>query len=281
LNPTPFKLTLSSILNLSIEKLQEFAENPRSEAEQIILHAFQIPNRTELYLQLQKDISQTDYEKVLNYLKRRLQGEPLQYVLGIAYFWNLPFVVNQDVLIPRPETELIVEYVKKYVSCSKRILDIGTGSGCISIALKKENPAWLIDAVDISEKALKIAKFNAKKNQVEIRFFQSNFFSKVEDKYDIIISNPPYISEKEFEKLPSEISEYEPKVALISGEKGIDSYQIILRNAPSFLNNNGVLLLEIGAEQAKIIKKLAKKNGFTEMHVKKDLNGFDRLIIMK
>jgi release factor glutamine methyltransferase len=255
--------------------------NPHSEVEQIFIHFLHLSNRTELYLRMQNQMKESEWESIKEAVERRKTGEPLQYILGIAYFWNVVFNVNPSVLIPRPETELLVEYASTHLTHVKKILDIGTGSGCIAIALRKENPNFEIDAVDISQKALDLAAKNADKNQVNIHFFQSDVFSNVNKKYDLIISNPPYISSLNYDELPLEIKNYEPKEALLAADNGIHLYKKILAQADSFLNDNGVVLFEIGAEQGEMIKELAIKNGFTEMRIGKDLNGFDRIIIIK
>jgi release factor glutamine methyltransferase len=280
LNPKDVKLNIYSTLSFCIEQLHDFVENPKNESEQIFQHHLNITNRIDLYINKNETISFHEWTNILSHIDRRKKGEPLQYILETAYFWNLPFYVNPDVLIPRPETELIVEYVLKNNYSANKVLDIGTGSGCIAIALKLERPSFLIDAIDICPQALKIAKINAEKHNVEIQFFQSDIFSNVRDKYDLIFSNPPYISQKDYDKLPFEIKHYEPKKALCGNENGLYFYEKIVEKALDFLTEKGVLIFEIGFSQSDMIKKLAKINGFKELHLLKDLNDYDRLLIL-
>ena len=211
----------------------------------------------------------------------RAKSKPLQYVIGETEFYGHRFFVNESVLIPRPETEYPVEKIITEIDSYNTILDIGSGSGAIAITLKKELPYLSITAVDISASALKIATENAKLNQVEIEFIESDIFSKLNTKFDIIVSNPPYIPQKEYEALDKEILEYEPKLALLAEDDGLYFYRRILSEAKLYLNVNGKIYFEIGYNQSDRIKKIAENNGFTEIETLKDLNGFDRIMIIK
>ncbi len=268
--------TISEILNKSIKLLKKYnIENPKIDAELIISHVLDL-NKTNLYLN-SKDISDNEKSDIIEQLIiRRTKHEPLQYILGETEFYGCKIKVNPDVLIPRPETELLVEKVLKEDFNS--MLEIGTGSGAISIALSKQMKNIKIKATDISKKALNTARQNAELNNVSIDFIQSDIFENIKVKYDIIVSNPPYISKKEYNKLAPEIKDYEPEISLLAEEEGLSYYKKILANAKDYLTDKGKIYFEIGYDQAEKIKEIAKKNGFNEINVFKDLNSFDRIV---
>lgn len=251
--------------------------SPKQNAENIISHVMQM-NRLDIYLHLEKKISENQFEEILEIVSRREKHEPLQYILGKTEFYGYKIKVSNSVLIPRPETELLVEKIIQEEKNIYSILDIGTGSGAIVIALANNLNNIKIDATDISIIALREAKQNAELNNVEINFFRSDIFENVTNKYDLIISNPPYISLAEYELLPKEIKEYEPKSALQAENNGLYFYEKILQNAKEYLTELGKIYFEIGYDQAEKITKIAKENGFSNIQVFKDLNGFDRII---
>lgn len=220
--------------------------------------------------------------KLKNGLKQLKQGVPVQYIIGNVNFYGNTLKVNKNVLIPRFETEFLVEktinYAKKYLKEPLKILDLGTGSGAIAITLKKKLKCN-IDAVDISKEALKIAKENAKLNNVEISFIHSNMLEKVEEKYDIIISNPPYIAYGE--EIEDIVKNNEPHIALYADNDGLEYYEIIIKNAEKHINKPGIIAFEIGMSQGKQIKKLGKKYLKTDnIKIEKDLSGKDRYIFI-
>lgn len=251
--------------------------SPKQNAEIIISHVLKI-KRLDIYLHLKKEISKTQLNSILEIASRRKKHEPLQYILGETEFYGYPIKVCNSVLIPRPETELLVEKIINEEKTVNSILEIGTGSGAIAIALSKNLNAKSIDAVDISETALKTAQQNADLNNVEINFFQSDIFEHVTAKYDLIISNPPYISLTEYEQLPKEIRDHEPKSALQAENNGLYFYEKILQNAKEHLTKSGKIYFEIGYDQADKIIGIAKENGFCDIQVFRDLNGFDRIM---
>ena len=251
--------------------------SPKQNAETIISHVLNI-KRLDIYLHLEKEISKTQLNSILEIASRREKHEPLQYILGETEFYGYKIKVCNSVLIPRPETELLVEKIVNEEKNLRSILEIGTGSGAIAIALVKNLNAKNIDAVDISKPALKTAQQNADLNNVEINFFQSDIFENVTNKYDIILSNPPYISQTEYEQLPKEIIDHEPISALQAENNGLYFYEKILQNAKKYLTESGKIYFEIGYDQAEKITKIAKKNGFSNIQVFKDLNGFDRIM---
>ena len=225
------------------------------------------------------DISKLD---TLNeYVKKRLGHMPIQYILNKAYFCGLPLYVNENVLIPRFDTEVLVEEVLKISNKdkSKRILDICTGSGAIAIALKKLGGFERVDALDISDKALEVAKRNANELDSDINFLKSDMFSSLtcENKYDIIVSNPPYIQSDVVDTLESEVKDFEPRLALDGDVDGMKFYKIIAKNYETYLADNGVLALEIGYDEADDIRALFEGKNVV---IKKDLANLDRVAII-
>ena len=226
-----------------------------------------------------EDISKLD---TLNkYVKKRLGHMPIQYILNKAYFCGLPLYVNENVLIPRFDTEVLVEEVLKISKKdkSKRILDICTGSGAIAIALKKLGGFERVDALDISDKALEVAKRNANELDLNINFLKSDMFSSLtcENKYDIIVSNPPYIQSDVVDTLESEVKDFEPRLALDGDADGMKFYKIIAENYEDYLVDNGVLALELGYDEANDIRALFEGKNVV---IKKDLANLDRVAII-
>ena len=226
-----------------------------------------------------EDISKLD--KLNEYVEKRLGHMPIQYILNKAYFCGLPFYVNENVLIPRFDTEVLVEEVLKISKKdkSKRILDICTGSGAIAIALKKLGGFERVDALDISDKALEVAKRNAKELDLDINFLKSDMFSSLtsEIKYDIIVSNPPYIQSDVVDTLENEVKDFEPRLALDGDADGMKFYKIIAKNYEDYLADNGVLALEIGYDEADDIRALFEGKNVV---IKKDLANLDRVAII-
>ena len=216
-------------------------------------------------------------------------GKPLSKIIGKKEFYSRDFFVNSLTLDPRPETELIIDLVKSLEdkwSKPIRILDLGTGTGCIIISLYLElhkKISLLADATDISVEALKIAKKNAKRHNIEskINFFKSNWFSNVKNKFDIIVSNPPYIKKSEISSLPPEVKKFDPKISLCGGCDGLNSYRRIADEAKNYLKKNGFILVEIGSDQSRKVKKIFEYNQFDTISVSKDLFDKERVIIFK
>lgn len=229
---------------------------------------------------LKKYMDSSKLEQGLELLK---QGVPVQYIVGNIDFYGLNFEITKDVLIPRFETEELVEktinYAVDYFNKDISILDIGTGSGCIAISLKKNLINSSVDAVDISLSALEIAKKNAVKNNVDIYFLHSNLFDKVERKYDLIISNPPYIGYDE--PIMDLVKNNEPHIALYADKEGLYYYEEIIKNISDYLNNKAMIALEIGENQGKKVKEIIKKFlPNTKVLLEKDLQNRDRFIFV-
>ena len=224
-----------------------------------------------------KDISKL--ETLKEYVEKRLTNMPVQYIVNKAYFCGLPLYVDENVLIPRFDTEVLVEEVLNLGDKNKKILDVCTGSGAIAIALKKLGKFERVDALDISEKALKIAKKNAKALECDINFLKSDMFSSLtsENKYDIIVSNPPYIQSHIVDSLERQVKDFEPRLALDGDIDGMKFYKIIEKNFMNFLSPSGILALEIGYDEASDIKNLFEDK---KVIIKKDLAGLDRVAIV-
>lgn len=216
-------------------------------------------------------------------IKRLEQGEPVQYIVGDVDFYGNIIKVNKNVLIPRRETEELVEkttaYIKKYLNTNIKVLDIGTGSGCIPIALKKLIPELNISAVDISEKALEVATENAKSNNAEITFIKSDVFENINEKYDCIISNPPYI--RNDEKIMDIVKNNEPHIALFAEDNGLYFYKKIINESDKYLNKKFIVAFEIGEEQGNDIIDIAKeKYPNAKILLEKDMQHLDRFIFI-
>ena len=213
---------------------------------------------------------------------KRLENEPVQYIVGNVSFYGNIINVDKRVLIPRFETEELVEKTIEYIKKNNytSIVDIGTGSGCIAITLKKMFPNIKVDAVDISIDALSLAKINAKENNVNINFYNGNLLEPLKEKYDIIISNPPYIAYDE--EIMEIVKKNEPHIALYAPNNGLYYYEKIIKNAKKYLNENGLIAFEIGYNQAESIKKITSKylDNYT-FEVKKDMTGKDRMVFIK
>jgi len=245
-------------------------------------------SRDELYNNRNRRLSRRECFSLADALSRRFKGEPLQYILGKTEFMGLSFRITPDVFIPRPETEILVEAAIRAVKSESRkvrkILDIGTGSGCIAVSLAKFLPASQISAVDISQKALQIAKQNALLNNVEINFLLADLFSLPELEaleYDLIVSNPAYIPTAEISSLQEELS-FEPRVALDGGSDGLDFYRRIIEEAPAYIKQGGFLIMEMGHNQCSAIKDLFNSSGeFELIEIVRDYNHIDRVVVTR
>lgn len=224
-----------------------------------------------------RELSCEEEARILEFLKQRKTHKPLAYIAKNADFYGYLFNVNENVLVPRPETEELVSLVLKNIKNGESVLDIGTGSGAIAIVLAKESNAK-VTAVDISEKALSVAKENAKKLGANIEFVLSDLFENLENRvFDKIVSNPPYISENEFQTLDIDVKNFEPKLALVAENNGLEIYERIINQATKHLTKNGEIYFEIGYLQAEQVKKLLEKD-FENIKIYKDLEGKDRMV---
>ncbi len=257
-------------------------KNPNLDSE-LILSKVLNKKRDEILLNTNNKLKNKDILKFENYLQRRFLKEPIAYILGYKYFWKYKFLANKSVLIPRPDTELIIEESLNYIGNdkSKKILDIGTGSGCIIISLIKERPKCAATAIDISKKAIIVAKTNAKLHHLEnkINFINIDIDKYKSYNYDLIISNPPYINSIELNRLDDDIKSHEPKLALSGGSDGFREIKKIIIKSKELLKINGKLIMEIGHKQRNQSLKLLKNFGFYINKISKDLSGKDRCIV--
>ncbi|MDU3831116.1 peptide chain release factor N(5)-glutamine methyltransferase [Gemella haemolysans] len=233
-----------------------------------------------------EQLSQENEEKYFSLIEKHIREDvPLSHLVGFEYFYDRKFKVTKDVLSPRMETEeliyRVVEYVKSTKKNNLKILDLCTGSGIIAITLKKELSQFSIDVVasDISEEAIKVAKENAQVHEATIKFIQSDIFDNIADKFDIIVSNPPYIDRKDEVTMQDNVLKYDPHLALFAEEEGMYFYRKIIEQANDYLNENGVIFFEIGYDQKDKIIKLADLNGYSA-EVYKDINGRDRMAFL-
>jgi len=273
--------TIGSI-SRKIQQILEDADNKNAsfETEYILSESLEC-SRLDLHLNDSKEISEVAAKKLLDIAKRRATSEPLQYIFSKAYFMNLEFIVGPGVLIPRPETELLVEYVCKYAPENAEICDIGTGSGTISLSIAYERPDTQVTGVDLKPNALSYAQKNKDKYGLKnIALMESNLFSSLPEKrFDVITANLPYISQVEYDKLEDEVKVHEPKSALYADDEGRALIAQTITEAPSYLKPNGLIIFEIGYEQGSAVAQLlADKGNYSEIEIIKDLNKLDRFV---
>ena len=237
-------------------------------------------SRAKYFMDMNNVLSDEQEKQYCGYIAIRAKHTPLQHITGVQEFMGLEFDVNEHVLVPRQDTEVLVESVLGVLQPGMEVLDMCTGSGCILISLLKlcrfEDISGV--GVDISEEALKVAMQNAEKLGVNVRFWQSDLFAEVEESYDVIVSNPPYIRTAVIEELKEEVKFHDPFLALDGREDGLYFYRRIIEESPNYLKKNGTLYFEIGHDQGEDVSKLMRDAGFTCVTVKKDLAGLDRVV---
>ncbi len=238
-------------------------------------------DRNFYYLHMDEDITAEQQKEYEIALKKRAEHIPLQYITGEQEFMGLKFKVNSNVLIPRQDTEVLVEEALKRIQSGMRVLDMCTGSGCIAVSIAKNVPHIEMHAVDISKQALNVAKDNAKLNEVSVEFERSDLFDHVTGKYDVIVSNPPYIPTSEIPKLMPEVGSFEPVEALDGKEDGLYFYRKIIAECKDYLNPDGMIFFEIGYEQGADVSALLQEAGFSQVAVVKDLAHLDRVVFGK
>jgi len=274
---------LQQVLNKASGKLKiKNIKSFRLDSELLLAKTLGI-SREEVLLNLDKKINQSDIKKYDFYVNLRNQYKPISQIINYKFFWKYKFFVNKDVLIPRPETELIIEKILKILpkKSEKNILEIGTGSGCIAISLIKERPNCRIVAIDKSLKAIKVARKNAEIHQVgkKVNFLNIDIDKYLGNKYDLVVSNPPYIKNSELLSLDRDVRFYEPKIALSGGFSGLETFFKIINKCKKLLKKNGTLVLEIGERQGIELKKNLESNEFNQIKIYKDLSGKDRCLV--
>ena len=284
-------MTILELLNWSTTYLREHdIENPRLNAELLLASSLNL-SREGLYTRLHDPLRQEGKENLEQLIQRRISGEPLQYILGHQEFWSIDFKVDGRVLIPRPETELLVEQslsvlLEHIPRSALHVLEIGTGTGAVAISLAKEKRDLFIVATDVSSEALLLARENAGSAGVlhQITFVKGDLFGpfrmiREKEPFDLILSNPPYIHRSEIQNLAREIKDHEPIVALDGGEDGMHFYRGIVSQAPAYLREGGWLLLEVGEGQGEKVSGLIEREGFFSRPERiKDFSGIERVV---
>ena len=270
-------MTLKEAWQQATNRLYKFKINDAElDAWYLLSHVTGL-TRAEFFLKGEEAMSEEQQAAYEALLARRTSHEPLQYIIGTQEFMGLSFVVRDGVLIPRQETELLVEEALSLCK-GKRVLDMCTGSGCIILSIAKlANPSQAV-GVDVSEQALAVAKENAERLEVSAELLCSNLFEKVEGEFDVIVSNPPYIASGVIPELMPEVREYEPMLALDGKEDGLFFYRTIVAQAKAYLAEGGAILFEIGHDQGEAVAELLRQEGYQNIVVKKDYAGLDRMV---
>lgn len=278
-------ITVLEVIKLSTEYLQKKGvDSPRANAE-ILLAEILKCKRLELYLAFDKPLAENEVQVYREAIRKRGLRIPLQYIVGNVEFYGLKLIVNENVLIPRPESELLVEKIinDSDKSNNLKILDIGVGSGNISLSISKNLPNSKVVAIDISKSALDVANQNAEINSLQDRI-EFRLFDFMNDdlnslgKFDLIVSNPPYVSENDYESLEPELKNHEPKIALTDNSNGISFYKRIIEASQPMLNKPGKMYFELGMDQSKQVKIFFEQKKFSNIEVIKDYSGIDRII---
>jgi len=253
-------------------------ENARLEAEWLLCEALSL-DRVGLYLSFDKPLQDAELAAYRGMVARRAKREPLQHILGSQEFLGLEFRITAAALIPRHDTELLVTEALKVVPEAQAVLDLGSGSGCVAIALARNLPGAAVVSVDISAEALELARGNAALNSVSVEFMLGSLFEPVKgERFDLVVSNPPYIPAADIESLQPEVRDYEPRPALDGGSDGLDFYRAIIPAAPDHLTSGGWLLLEVGAGQSAAVTEMFAKNGFSAIFSAKDPGQIERVV---
>ncbi|MBR9649918.1 peptide chain release factor N(5)-glutamine methyltransferase [Thalassobius aquimarinus] len=269
---------LSIALSLGQERLAD-KDNPAREARLLLAHAAGVDQTGLISLGLE-DFSDQMMDRYRGYLDRRAAGEPVSKILGYRDFWNHRFEVSADVLDPRPDTETLIAAALEGPAPA-RILDLGTGSGCILLSLLCEWPQATGVGSDLSAKALQVAARNAERLGVAARaeLIRSDWFEAIDGRFDMIVSNPPYISEAEMRELSSEVLNHDPHMALTPGGDGLDPYRVIAAGAADHLTENGRILVEIGWKQGPDLAAIFRAAGYRNVEIRTDLDGRDRVVL--
>jgi release factor glutamine methyltransferase len=282
-------MTVLEVIQRSSEFLaRKGVDSPRLQIELLLAHVLQMP-RMKLYLDFERALSPSEIETVRELVKRRGEREPLQHIVGSVSFCGLEIAVDRNVLIPRPETELLAEHAEKFLgnlgSEPAAVLDFGTGSGCLAVVIAARHSSARVHAIDISENALGVARRNAERHGLadRIQFCRGDGLSAVaaELKFNLIVSNPPYIPTNEIAALQPEVRDHDPVLALDGGADGLDFYRRLAREGGPRLRDGGRLMLELGDGQAPAVSDLLVANGWSVERVEKDYSGRDRILIAR
>lgn len=283
-------MTWQALMKEELERLRQ-ADIPEADSD-IRLFAMDVAGCTysTLILRMAEDVTEEQAQKLHAYVTERMTHKPCQYILGTQEFMGMEFATAPEVLIPRPETELLVEQacerLKKLIEKKRkqtgdrklRVLDMCCGSGCIGISVAKLVPAVAVDLADISDAAITLTKKNQERLQADCTVIQTDLFAQIEEKYDMIISNPPYIRTDEIPKLMAEVRDFEPHLALDGKADGLYFYDKIIREAREYLYEDGYILFEIGQDQLEAVRGLLVENGYVDVEGMKDYAGLDRIV---
>lgn len=277
---------LKDLIKEGIEKLQKASDLDATVDAWLLTEEVLGITRAQYFINPQRLVNKDDADKFFKFIDMRCNKIPLQHITGKQEFMGLSFNVNEDVLIPRQDTELLVEsvlnYLKQNIQGKKvKVLDMCTGSGCIAISIKKLAENVDVTAVDLSQNALKVAIDNAKQLDAKVTFIESDLFENVSGKYDIIVSNPPYIRKSDIETLMEEVKNHEPMMALDGDEDGLIFYKKISEKLNEYLSDDGMIFYEIGYDQGKTVPDILKQYNFKDINVYKDLSGNDRVVIAR
>ena len=270
--------TYCEVLKLGIEKYKVDAFDGR-----ILLSYILGINSSDIVLYNDRVVTDAQQQKFMTVLERRQRGEPVDLIMGTRGFYLGEFKVTSDVLSPRPDTECIVEGILRHAPKDAHILDLGTGSGCIIISLLMALKKSTGTGVDISDKALSVAKYNSAHNKVDSRsnFMQSNWFENVTGVYDVVVSNPPYIPSQDIMNLQDEVKKHDPMLALDGGSTGLEPYYKIAKNAKLYLKENGIVAVEFGINQARCVQDIFETHGFERIESLFDLGKIERGLMFK
>ena len=284
-NGKPWRII--DVINWGVDYFENKSlENPRLEIEIFLQHILDC-KKIDLYINFENEVSSHDLNKLKGYIKRRLENEPSQYIVGKSNFYGRNFNVDNNVLIPRPETEILINACIEFLSMkdNPEIIDIGTGSGCIGITLAKEIPSSNVIAIDCSEEALAVAEKNAKNIGIKnIDFVKSDFLKQTIDlRADLLVSNPPYISKEDISTLMADVKEYEPSKALTDNSDGLEFYRVFSKKFDPMIKIDGALIVEVGKDKHPLkAKKIFEQSGHANIEMINDYNGDIRVLkVMK
>ncbi len=278
-------MTIRDIIIKYSQEISSISDTPRLDVELLLQKCLGDVDRIYIHMNLNKELTNEQEEKFLSMINDRLNGRPIAYIVEHREFMGLDFYVKEGVLIPRPDTETLVEEIIDLCKDKEvNILDIGTGSGAITVSLAKYLSNANLTSFDIADIPLGIGKKNAIKNGVEekVKFVKSDLFSAIKDKdvkFDVIVSNPPYIRKSDMNTLHTQVKDYEPYNALEGGVDGLDFYRNITKHSNLYLNKGGILAYEVGHDQAQDVAMIMQNNGYTNIYTKKDIQGIDRVVI--
>ena len=276
-------MNIQTLLNQASQTLKQLSNTSSKLDSEILLSKIIKKNRKYLILNSNEELKKENIKSFDYLVKRRKKGEPIAYLINKKEFWKQNFYINQNVLIPRPDTETLVEETLKLFNVNSKLnmLDIGTGSGCILLSILKERRNFFGTGIDISKKAINVARFNAKMHQLSnrVKFYNSDVDKFLIGKYDLILSNPPYIRQQDLKYLEIDVKDFEPKLALDGGKDGFSKITKVISKTSTLLKRNGRFILEIGFGQKKKILSILKQNNFFINKVVKDYGKNDRCVI--